>query len=306
MSKENDKKSSTSETNEALLKYAEELEKRVSARTNALGRAVSGLEKEIGERRKVEEQLQEVILEYENLFKKYEIDEISSIIVEVPDELKLSLQQYILFFKEYIRNTKGYDTYFEVIKSNTGLRIDIKPREIDDFNLFNEWFNEYLDFIRKANSSIQIAIKGDISPKKIEIFTAEMKNQIRHLESQLEIANLKNRFLSDENSFLRNLSLNLSNSNRVLREYGYNDISEFKLRLKKMLSNGKVYEVLKDLTKYLKSENLDGFDDLILINSKLSQLNLECQAGVISKDEERIERQKIVSNTLGFINQNLV
>lgn len=88
---------------------------------------------------------------------EYDLENKASFKIQgIPNELKTSFQQYILYFKDYLEKVKDKSIFFEVSKIEDGLRIDINPTEIVDFEEFNDWFNEYMNFIRKKSKDFNV------------------------------------------------------------------------------------------------------------------------------------------------------
>lgn len=253
---------------------------------------------------------EEILVENEYLkerAKEYDFENKTSIkINDIPDYLKTSLQQYILFFKDYVEKVKGKEIFFEVSKIEEGLRIDINPEEIENFEEFNTWFNEYLDFIRKKSESFTVNFEKDVEDREAEIVMAELKNQVRHLESQLELIQLQVKNLTNGEEIFNRLALDVSEQQKYLIEQGYSNLEAFRSKLKEHLGRGKVKPVLDDMFKYISkspTNNQQDLDEIILFNSRLSELDFKLSAGIISYDEEKIEKQKIYKAILGFINK---
>jgi len=240
----------------------------------------------------------------ESMIKDYDIDSLSSIKIEVPDELKLSFQQYILFFKEYIHKTKGESIYFEVVKINEGLRVDIKPDEVHDFKTFRKWFNEYFDLMRKGGEKINIEFENQLSDDDATFFLAELKNQVDFTKKQIEIIELKTKQRKTYKS-IETVRLFLPASKERLIERGYKDIYHFKQNIKTCIAKGESSKGLEILLQYLEEIKSPKHDEAILLNSRFNILENERRTGVLNREDWALERVKIEKSILDFINSAL-
>ncbi len=128
---------------------------------------------------------------FKNRLNDFELDGKSSIVIDkIPEVLKTCLQQYILFFKEFLKKVKGKEIYFNVTSIAVGLRIDIDPKEIGDFEELQKWFDEYMGYIYERGKEFKVEFEKEVSDIEAKLAMAELKNQIRYLEGQLEINKL--------------------------------------------------------------------------------------------------------------------
>ena len=238
---------------------------------------------------------------------EFDLENKASIKIQgIPNNLKTSFQQYILFFKDYLEKVKDKTIFFEVSKIEEGLRIDINPTEIGDFEEFNSWFNEYMDFIRQKKQDFKVIFEKDVDEKEGTKIMTEIKNQVEFLESQINIIQPQLKKLTEKSLMLDNFSLNISSEQKYLIELGYSDIDTYKYYLKQSLGDGNIKQVLEGLLKYTTkslNSNQDISDEIILFNSRISDLEFKSRGGLLTFESEGIEKQKINKGVLELINK---
>lgn len=188
------------------------------------------LEIKIEKERKLEmERLKMLSVEKEKtilslLEKGFELDNSLFEHIELPNELKTPLQQYIVFFKEYVRISKGQEIDFEVKQDEKGLKIVTNENDEQSLNDINRWFQEYVSFVKKNINDIIINIEAEnIDTKEIDFLRLKLESQLIKLEQDLKIANLENKMLQKSNEFLKKISLNFSKHQTTIQNLSIKD-----------------------------------------------------------------------------------
>ncbi len=153
-----------------------------------------------------------------NYFKERKINESvrkNSVFIKVPTELKTSIQQYLLFFKEYVQTAKNRSIKFDIIQSEDGLVIQTSKLKKEERNIINKWFNEYID-LASQSSPISIIKEGKVSNKEMKFLRLKLDTQISNLKSSLKIAYMENKLLRENNEFLKTLTLNFSQNRTTI------------------------------------------------------------------------------------------
>ncbi len=244
---------------------------------------------------------------YKEKVQEYDLENKASIKLEnVPEHLLTSLQQYILYFRDYLKKVKGQEIFFDVTKVDDGLRLNIKPDEVHDFEQLNSWLNEYLDYISKTTEEFAVNFETEINEQEAQVVMAEIKNQIRFMESQIEILQLQMKNLPEDEKLIKKISVNISENQKQLIEQGYGDQSVFKHQLRAHISKGDIKKVLEELLKYANAHKempAEIQKEILLFNSRLSDLDMKSRTGTITLDEERKEKQRILGSLIDFIDQ---
>ena len=136
--------------------------------------------------------------------------------IELPKELKTSIQQYLIFFKDYVEVAKRENIDFEIVQVEGGLQIKTSKQDEESLKNMQEWFNEYISFVKNNMENITINVNSNTSEKEIDLLRVKLENQVSNLKNSLKIAELENNYLKGDNQFLKNLALTFSNKDNVI------------------------------------------------------------------------------------------
>lgn len=161
----------------------------------------------------------------------------------VPKEMTIALKQYLVYFPEYVEIAKGKKISFEVKTTNAGLYVQLG----DDSNIegVNDYFNEYLNFVKSNIDILNIKFELEISETKKEIFIIGLKQQVHHLKQQMELKNFEIKVLEREvDRYYNLLSVQSAKTlspiyitNSVNSENNININIEFKQEISKLQSD---------------------------------------------------------------------
>lgn len=243
---------------------------------------------------------------FKERLKDFELDDKSSIAIDnIPNVLRTSLQQYILFFREFLKQVKGIEIFFNVAIIEKGLRIDINPDEIDDFSKLQDWFDEYMGYVFNKSKDFSVNFEHKITEIEGQLAMAELKNQIRYLESQLEVKQLAIdglKLLNPNSKFPR---LSEPEYLKFLHSEGYSNKKEFVKALKIKLSKDKISEVFDKIFEFSENAGTTDIDELIIIKSNFSAFRSKQNRGLLTSQDSN-ERAKVVNSLLNFINDSLL
>ena len=105
--------------------------------------------------------------------------------IPVPEELRLAIKQYLVFFTEYVLVAKNEEIKFEVRTIPNGLEIHTRPENESDYEKVISYLREYLELIQKNVGDINVAT-SDKNNKDLIMFMVDLKNQLRFLHMSLE------------------------------------------------------------------------------------------------------------------------
>ena len=121
----------------------------------------------------------------------------------VRDELKTALHQYLVYFVDYVRSAKGQDIDFQVLNIPAGLELRLKSEGDQHVHNVASYLQEYVSLVGQNLDSLAVNIEAEIDPTEQKILMVELRNQIRMLQSSVEIRNVKIDYLKGEVEFLR-------------------------------------------------------------------------------------------------------
>lgn len=132
----------------------------------------------------------------------------------IPKELRTAIKQYISFFPDYVEIAKGKNIRFEAKSSKDGITIEIEKNS--DIDEVNEYFNEYLGFVKDNLETLQPKIETKISQPQKDLLILELKQQINHLRQQVEFKNFQIKYLEQQvGSYYNLLSIEKANPNPI-------------------------------------------------------------------------------------------
>ncbi len=105
--------------------------------------------------------------------------------IPVPEELRVAIKQYLVFFTEYVLAAKNEEIKFEVRTIPNGLEIHTRPENELEYEKTIEYLREYLELLQKNVDEIT-APTSDRSNEEILMFMVDLKNQLRFFQMSLE------------------------------------------------------------------------------------------------------------------------
>lgn len=141
--------------------------------------------------------------------------------LNIPKEFIIPIQQYLLFFKEFIKTAKGEDVQIEIKEIDTGIAIKYNTGENITKDDINNWCTEYINFfknnIKEASPKIHnIEVADDVDIAKIDILRLKLENEVSHLKTSLRIAEFENKQLQADKKFFQDLTLAFATKNNVI------------------------------------------------------------------------------------------
>ena len=112
-----------------------------------------------------------------------EKEQITSRIFKIHESLRTTFQQYLNFFDEYVKETKGKIIPFKVNKVEEGLEISTELEDTDvTLEQVDEWLAEYWGLIKETHPDLKSKYKTEGNEIARGFFELEMKNQIINLK----------------------------------------------------------------------------------------------------------------------------
>lgn len=115
--------------------------------------------------------------------------------IQIPEQFKTAFHQYLIYFNSFIKNVKGNDLKIHITDADNGLTIS---GQLDQSEQITLYLSEYLGFIREKVESIQPSFAQEVTNFDRRLLTIEIKDQVHHLTTQLEIKNMKIDMLQEQ------------------------------------------------------------------------------------------------------------
>ncbi len=125
--------------------------------------------------------------------------------IPIPNQIKTAIKQYLIYFNDYARITRGMEVNLEVRNSENGLEIEI-PANQDEIKV-GELLEEYFGLVKEKIEEINPTIEREIEENKKDIFMVELRNQVRTLQGSLELKAVENKTLIESVNFMQKLLL---------------------------------------------------------------------------------------------------
>ncbi len=95
------------------------------------------------------------------------------ITIDLKDDIKMPLYQYLLLFRPYIRQKKGKEINYDIIHTQSGIDLSFQINDPAAIATLNDWYAEYMGHLGNGNtdpSNLQTLTEEDIlaAKKKIE------------------------------------------------------------------------------------------------------------------------------------------
>jgi hypothetical protein len=127
---------------------------------------------------------------------KAEAEQFGYIRLDLPEALKIAFKQYLIYFSDFVLRAKGKRIHFEVRSVGEGLEVEVLKEEATDE--INKYLAEYMGFIGARVENIDPEFQADVTLRERDLLLVELRGQVRHLQSSLEIKRLEVEFLRDK------------------------------------------------------------------------------------------------------------
>ena len=112
----------------------------------------------------------------------------------LPGGLLTSFQQYLLFFREYVKTAKQKEITFDVAKTGDDLELTITLNNDAELEVIQGYLGEYLDLARRRVVP-SIEVEGNPRPEEIDFLRLRLEQQLNNLHAELKFRDFKISFL---------------------------------------------------------------------------------------------------------------
>lgn len=139
-------------------------------------------------------------------------------VIPFSDELKTTFKQYLIYFGDFVKNTKGISIGFEIINVEEGLEIEVKTENNTDEEIveIEKYMQEYVAFIKTKVDDIKPLFEMELDANKRNFVVVELKSQIRNLQTQLDIKVAANESLKEDRERYYQLLNNFGSSKQKI------------------------------------------------------------------------------------------
>jgi len=148
-------------------------------------------------------------------FNDNESNEYKTEYLAFPKELKTPIYQYLIFFKDFIRISKGELIDLKIEDTDKGLKLQIRGENIE-INPLQDWFGEYIGFLKRNIDKKRIIIENK-EPVNLELLKIKLENQVANLKNSIRIINFENSSLKKTNELLEKIIFTLSDREMVIK-----------------------------------------------------------------------------------------
>ena len=110
----------------------------------------------------------------------------------MPKKIRTALKQYLDNFNDYIFAAKGKEINFEVNFSKNGLSLEIEYQSELELDEIVNYLNEYMQHIKSGIDNLHVNFeKKDATIYEQKMLIIDLRNEIRNLETKLEMKSVK-------------------------------------------------------------------------------------------------------------------
>ncbi len=125
--------------------------------------------------------------------------------IEIPKALRTAFHQYLIFFGTFTEKAKSKRIEIQIKEYDEGLELSF-DKTIDTESV-QEYLNEYINFVKNKVENIDPKIETELNSIEHKLLIAELKNEVRNLESKLEIKDVEIKYLNTVFKSMENIAL---------------------------------------------------------------------------------------------------
>ena len=182
-------------------------------------------------------------------------------------QLISSIRQYLVFFSNYVNDSKKVDITMHASEVEGGLDIGFDFPETTTKEELQTWLDEYLGFLTADIDNLQVNVVEEVTNSETDFLILDLKSQIRHLIRSLKSAELRHDDLKIEHDFLKDFSMLMMSksgqlfnnthiekqiNNTAKAQFIGNKIENSKINISEI--DDKIVKLIKDLSKNNKQE----------------------------------------------------
>lgn len=152
-----------------------------------------------------------ILSRYKNEDLKLVNDEISSKLkqytfLKLDKHLISSIRQYLVFFSNYVKDSKKVDITMHASEVEGGLDIAFDFPETTTKEELQTWLDEYLGFLTTDKDNFQLNTVDEVSHEEADILILRLRNQVQSFRHSIDILKLENKLLKSQNEQIMDIT----------------------------------------------------------------------------------------------------
>ncbi len=219
---------------------------------------------------------------------------------EFPNEIRTTFKQYLIYFSDFVKNTKGKYLEFEIRNVDNGLSVEIKTENNSEEEIaeIQKYMQEYVSFIKYKVDEVNPNFEIDIDDTTKQFTMVELRSQIRNFFTQLEIKQARIVSLEGDRDRYMEILQNFTSKPTVVNITNQNSSqsllvqrNEFTNEIKNNLPN--LIDQINELRSQLPDEHKFIISELKDIDQELLELE-ECEINDASIKKSTFKKLKRV------------
>jgi len=238
----------------------------------------------------------------------FDLNDSFKYIINLNEIFKTPFQQYLLFFKDFVKSAKGKDVYFEVERISQGLLLKIKVTEEVTLDTIQSYLSEYMNFAQDKVVK-NINIEHQIKQIELEALIKNLQLQIENLNKQIKNKDWQLKFLNEDNQDSRlekikmlNIIENFSQDKKRITDNNKDtNISKLKEEFRSLVKANNYPLLFKMLENHLSNSDTLIINDITILQQKWN-LNIKNEyLGILNSEDIAVERSKITKGIIEII-----
>ncbi|MBP6732823.1 MAG: leucine-rich repeat domain-containing protein [Chitinophagales bacterium] len=240
-----------------------------------------------------------LILRGEAAILRYYLDREKGGIFKIPVDVnfRTPLKQYLNYFNDFVVASKGVQVNFEVISYEEGLELNIKVNTEVELQKIKEYLQEYISFTKSNIDNLNPTFTLPVTDTKRDLVILDLRNQIRNLQSSIELRELEIRHLNRETDRMYELLLAEKKHPQTLvisNDSNAYSSSSNQVRISTEIKNelpqlqNEIWELKKILKEAGEEDYVKQLDD---IDEKILAIN-ECEQDLSKTDKVPFKKLK--------------
>ncbi|QHI35908.1 hypothetical protein IMCC3317_12560 [Kordia antarctica] len=126
--------------------------------------------------------------------------------LKLDKQLISSIRQYLVFFSNYVNDSKKVDIIMHASEVEGGLDIAFDFPETTTKEELQIWLDEYLGFLTAEKDNFQVNTVAEVTNEKADILILKLKNQVQHFKHSLDILKVENNLLKSHNEQISDIT----------------------------------------------------------------------------------------------------
>lgn len=125
--------------------------------------------------------------------------------IPLDENIRTAIKQYLVYFNDFVAISKGKHINFETSSYNEGIELKLKVNSTTELEEIKKYLQEYISFIKTNIDNIRPEFDNQLDKTQQQMMIIELKNQIRNLQSTVEIRNVQLEYLNMQTDRLYHL-----------------------------------------------------------------------------------------------------